>query len=109
MKLSQPRFAHDVLHAEVGVQDPLPDQAGDDEGQREGIEEDGAEGVLEADLLVEQRGQQEADDQREDQRQDAVDQQVLDRDQPLLVDHSRSYWSRPTKFSRGSSLELVKE
>ena len=44
-----------MLDAEIGVEDPLPDQAGDDEGQRERIEEDGAERVLEADLLVEQR------------------------------------------------------
>ncbi len=74
--------AHDMLHAKIGIEEPLPDEAGDDEGEREGIEEDGAEGVLEADLLVEQRGQHEADQQREHQRQAAVDQQVLDRRQP---------------------------
>ncbi len=74
--------AHDVLNAELRVEDPLPNESGDDEAEREWIQEDGAEGVLEADLLIEQRREHEADHQAEDQRQDAVDRQVLDRNQP---------------------------
>jgi hypothetical protein len=74
--------AHNGLHAEIRVEQPLPDQPGHDEGQREGIEEDRAEGIFEADLLVHQRCQHEADDEREDQHEDAVDSEVLDRDIP---------------------------
>src|SRR5690606_16783648 len=76
--------AHHVLHAEIRIEDPLPDQPGDDEGQREGIEEDGAERILEAYLQVEQGGEHETDREREDQRQNAIDRHILDQDEPAL-------------------------
>ena len=109
VKLSQPSVAHH-LHAEIGVEQPLPDEAGDDERQREGIEEDGAEGVLEADVLIEKTASRKPMTRVKIDRQHAEDPEVLDGDQPAR--------RRPQTFDtgrgrrsvrRGRSFELVKD
>ena len=84
MKLSPPQRATTFLDAELGIENPLPDQSGDDEGESEGVEQDRSERILETDLLVEQRSQDKSDDQRKHEGADAVDQEVLDRDQPTV-------------------------
>ena len=47
-----------LLEAEIGIEDPLPDEAGDDQRHGKRIEKDGAQEVFLPDALVHEYGEQ---------------------------------------------------
>ena len=57
---SSPRLCIGCLHAEIGIEHPLPDQARDDQRHGEGIEEDRAQQVFLPDALVHEHGEQDS-------------------------------------------------
>ena len=67
---------HQLLDAELGIEQPAPDRAGDDEGDRQRIEEDRAQHVFAAHALVDQDRQQQAERHRQQHEADAEDHEV---------------------------------
>src|SRR5260221_584586 len=85
MKAGPSQTVQGLLDAEIGIEDPLPDEAGDDQRHGEGIEKDGAQKVFLPDSLVHEYGEQIAEHHIAADRQQAEEPDVVDGDHPAIA------------------------